>query len=138
MNQTATAIADADEVDIKIARIFRRNDGILCVQTKDNVVITVEDSKESYEVVKKMVGGKNSLLLSLTGEGATLEDKARDYWVAKRKDNPIIAEAVVAKSLAHKIIVNFVIKFFDAGRVIKMFTKESDAVGWLRSFKIPN
>jgi len=55
--------------------------------------------------------------------------------VAKRKDNPVIAEAIVAKSLAHKIMVNFLIRFLDAGREIKLFTKEEDAVKWLNTFR---
>ncbi|PCH97191.1 MAG: hypothetical protein COB85_02920, partial [Bacteroidetes bacterium] len=94
-----------------------------------------EDAKESYEVVKTLADGKRALLLSLTGVGGTIHDEARDYWVSRKENNPIIAEAIVAKSLVHRIVVNFAIKFYNAGRAIKMFNAESDAINWLNTFR---
>ncbi|HHZ65286.1 MAG TPA: hypothetical protein EYN51_07290 [Flavobacteriales bacterium] len=135
MNSTGPPTADSEEVNIRIARIYRRVDGILCVHTKEDVEVTLEDSIQSYEAVVKMAAGKKALLLEFSGKGGIIQDKARDYWVAKRKDNPVIAEAIVAKSLAHKIMVNFLIRFLDAGREIKLFTKEEDAVKWLNTFR---
>jgi len=132
MAVTTTQTIDSEGIDTRIALVYRRDDGIICAQTKDNVEITLVGSKECYEAVKSLANGEKSHLLSLTGSGATITDKARDFWVAKKKGNPVIAEAVVAKSLAHKLIVNFLVKFFNPGRPMKVFTNEPEAVKWLQ------
>ncbi len=54
MNSTGPPTADSEEVNIRIARIYRRVDGILCVHTKEVVEVTLEDSIQSYEAVVKM------------------------------------------------------------------------------------
>ena len=136
MSSQIIQTASLEEIDTRIARVFRREDDIVCVHTKDNVAINLVGSKESYNAVKSLANGGKVYLLSLSGSGATLTDKARDFWVAKKKNNPVVAEAVVAKSLAHKLMVNFAIKFLKSGRQMKMFTNEADAVKWLKQMEI--
>jgi len=122
----------SEEIDIRIAKIYRRPDGIICVQTKKDVFIDIEDSRESFEAIKALANGDKVPVLSLPGSGAAISDEVRKDWIVKRKNSPVLAEAVVAKSLAHKIVVNFIVNFYDAGRPMKMFTEEEDAVKWLK------
>ena len=119
-------------IDIRIAKIFKREDGIICVQAKDDVDITLTDSKESYAAVVALAKGEMVAVLSLTGSGNSITEEVQKDWTAKRDNNIVFAEAVVAKSLAHKLIVNFLVNFYDLGRPMKMFTDEARAVQWLR------
>lgn len=120
------------EIDVRIARIYRRDDGIVCVQAKNNVDINIEDSRESYEAVLKIANGVKIPILSLTGSGGTISTEVQKDWISKRKENIVLVEAVVAKSLAHKLIVNFIVNFYDVGRPMKLFTDKAKAVRWLK------
>ena len=124
--------AASNEIEIRIARIYRREDGIICVEAKDDIHINLQDSKESYAAVESLAGGKKVPVLSLTGSGGTITDEVRDDWISKKKGSVVLAEAVVASSLAHKLIVNFMVNFFDVGRPMKMFTDKAKAIRWLQ------
>lgn len=130
--EAITSTFASEDIDIRIARIYRRDDGIVCVQAKNNVDITIEDSRESYEAVKTIAKGVRIPILSLTGSGGTITDEVQKDWVSKRKEDIVLAEAIVAKSLPHKLIVNFIVNFYDVGRPMKMFTDQDKAVRWLK------
>lgn len=135
MEDSSAESAIIDEVDLSTAWVGIRRDGIIRVKVKDDVHIAMEQSRETFEAVKEYANGRKSLVLVLSGNGGTLAKEARDFSITKEASEPTLAEAVVAKGLAHKIIVNFLIRITDVGRPMKMFTKESDAVSWLGTFR---
>ena len=138
MNQTASLTAEStiiDEVELSTAWVGIREDGIIRVKVRNDVHVGIEQSRETFEAVKAYAKGKKSLVLVLSGNGGTLAKEARDFAITKEASEPTRAEAVVAKGLAHKIIVNFLIRITDVGRPIKMFTKELDAISWLNTFR---
>lgn len=93
----------SEEIDIRITRIFKREDGIICVEAKDNVDITLKDSFENSSVVQTLSNQKKVPVLSHRISGA-ITDEVHDDWFLKKKADLRLAEAVVAKSLAHKLI----------------------------------
>ena len=47
----------------------------------------------------------------------------------------IKAEAIVVNSLAHKIMANFITKFYKTPMPIKIFNDEESALQWLINFE---
>ena len=124
-----------DEVELPTAWVGIRGDGIVRVRVKDDVHIGYDQSYETFQEVKRIAKGEKVLVLVFTGSGGTLAKEARSFSITKEASEPTLAEAVVAKGLAQKIIVNFLINLTDVGRPMKIFTKEADAVSWLNTFK---
>ena len=122
----------SEEIDVRIARIYRRADGIICVEAKDDVDITLKDLNENRDAILSLALGERVSILFLTGSGSTATEEVQREWVSKREDVIVLAEAVVAKSLAHKLVVNFLMNFYDISRPMKMFTDEEKAIRWLK------
>jgi len=95
------------------------------------VDILLADATEQHEAVRYLAGGSKCPVLILTGNGGTIDNEGQDFYRSERVGEPALAEAIIAKSLAHKLIINFLIKFDRPGRPIRMFIKEGEAVDWL-------
>ena len=131
MNLQSDSSKKIEQFDLQAATASLREDGIICVQIKDDMHIEIKQSMEMFEVVKKFAGGKKRPVLVLTGSGGTISNEVREFSSSQEANEPTLAEAIVAKGLAHKLIVNFLLKFHKSGRPMKMFTNEPDAVKWL-------
>lgn len=131
MNSSLTEESDLKIFDLNTAKIFLRQDGIICIHIKDDVDIQLADAMEHFESLRYLAGGKKYPVLVLTGNGGTVDNQVKDFYRSKKANEPTLAEAVLAKSLAHKLIVNFLIKFNKPDRPIRMFTDEEEAVEWL-------
>lgn len=124
-----------EEIQLETAVVFLRSDGIILIRVRDYVEVDIKDSLETFEAVKRLGKGVKMPVLVFTGEGGTVSDESRRFSASKKGGEPTLAEAIVVKNLAHKLIVNFLIKFHRPGRPMKMFTKERDAIKWLKSFQ---
>jgi len=124
-----------EEIQLETAVVSLRSDGIILIRVRDFAEVDIEDSLETFEAVKKLGNGKKMPVLVYTGEGGTVSDESRRFSASKEAGEPTLAEAIVVKNLAHKLIVNFLIKFHRPGRPMKMFIKESAAIQWLNSFQ---
>ncbi|MBL4752676.1 MAG: hypothetical protein JKY52_03610 [Flavobacteriales bacterium] len=125
----------AESIALRTASIYLRDDDIVCIRLKDNADIVLKDSKEMCATVKSLSGGEKKPVLVLTGSGGTITDEVRKFSASKEAADASLAEAIVAKSLAHKLAANFLIKFIDMGRPMKLFTNEEEAVLWLNKMR---
>ncbi|PCJ84919.1 MAG: hypothetical protein COA57_08350 [Flavobacteriales bacterium] len=124
-----------EKIETTTTFVWIRNDGIICVQVKDNAEVELEDSIQTFEVVKKLAGEGKKPVLVLTGIGGTITPEVREFSSSERASEPTLAEAIVVKSLAHRIIVNFIINFNKPARPIKLFNDEKEAVKWLKEME---
>ena len=117
--------------ELRTTRLHMREDGIICIRVKDDVDIEIADAKETFEEVKRLAGGEKKPVLVFTGSGGTISNEVKRFSASKEAGEPTLAEAVIARSLAHKLVVNFLIKFANMGRPMKLFSFEDEAVAWL-------
>ena len=68
-----------------------------------------------------------------SGSGGTISTEVRNFSASAEAGGPTLAEAVIANSLAHKLVVNILIKFANIGRPMKLFINEEGAVAWLKA-----
>ena len=124
-----------ETIELETVVVTLRSDGIILVRVRDYAEVDICDSLETFEAVKKLGNGKKMPVLVFTGEGGTVTDESRRFSASKEAGEPTLAEAIVVKNLAHKLIVNFLIKFHRPGRPMRMFTREGEAVKWLKEIR---
>ncbi len=113
------------------------DNGIICLRVDDNVTIELKDSIVHDEFLLNRFDGINQhKLLVESGVYSTISKEARDYALLPNKADMVSATAVVAKSLAHRILINFAIKVTQQKTMkMKMFDNRQKAVEWLLSHK---
>ena len=111
---------------------FWDND-IICIKLKDNIQIELEDSKKQYLFLKSKYDGINKhLILVETGLDTSISKEAREFASKPESNEMTRATAVIVKSLAHRIIINFIIKFTHQQNMkMKMFDdKQKPLIGY--------
>lgn len=115
---------------------FWSND-IIFIKLKDDIQVELEDSKKQYLFLKTKYDGINKhLILVETGFDTTISKEAREF--ASRPESNLMtkATAVIVKSLAHRIIINFIIKLTHQQTMkMKMFDDKQKAINWLLTLK---
>ena len=124
-----------EKIELKTAVVLLRSDGIICIRVRDDAEVELEDSLETFEAVKMLGKGVKMPVLVLTGEGGAVSEESKRFSASKQAGEPTLAEAIVVRNFAHKLIVNFLIKFYRPGRPMRMFTNKEEAVEWLRSYQ---
>ena len=69
-------------------------------------------------------------------ENVSLSKEARDNAVKIEDQSMLGATAVVVDTLAYKLIANFYLKFNKPKRPYKVFSKEEEAIKWLKTIKL--
>lgn len=110
--------------------IQHRSDGIIYIKIDDDVEVDLEDSKEHYEIVKKIFNRVPGYVITESGTNSTVTKEVREFV----QSIPVVskAEAVVVNSLAQRLVINFMIKFHKPGKKIKVFNNVKAAVEWLK------
>jgi len=97
--------------------------------------IDVADTRENFRAVTEISGRQPYLILvdgtggsSVTKEG--MEDAARPEVQVN-----LIAQAIVVKTLANRLLGNFIIKFHRPSAPTKLFSDCETALNWLKEIK---
>jgi hypothetical protein len=111
-----------------------RSDGIVHSHTSGAIEWGVESLKKFSIVMGQMINhGKAPLLITLD-EFAIPPVDAREFWALKEACPYASADAYVTSTIGHTLIGNFYLKINKPGRPTKMFTKQDDAIEWLKTF----
>lgn len=110
------------------------NNTYLRVNVLGNEEISVEDVKSIAQSCKSAGGGR-VLPLLVKVDKYTLPSAEARRFIAQADSNPYVkAEAYVISDLPQKIVGNFFLKFDKPARPTKIFTKEDEAIEWLKQF----
>jgi len=113
------------------AKISMCNDGIVRVMFKKNTEIGPAEFKELFEKYNALVEGKSYPYLYTVEDGSvTITNEGRAYSKANEYSFPKICNAYVLKSLAHKLVANFYIKFNKPSYPSKVFSNMDEAEAW--------
>lgn len=114
------------------AHISLCDDGIVRVILKGNSEIDSNDVKQNYETFSELVEGQHYPFLYTT-ENNSVVYTGDGLKYAKEHSNtafPKLCNAVVVKSLAHKLIANFYCNFLNRVIPHKTFTDYDEAEAW--------
>ena len=96
-----------------------------------DVVINVEHAEIDYEASKKITEGKKFLSLVLASKHTSITREAQKSSMKKEKYEKVIAQAIVIRSLAQRILGNFMILFIRYPCPAQLFNSKEQAVKWL-------
>jgi hypothetical protein len=136
MMMMMTGVETLETIELPKATLYWRSDKILKIVIKPKVNISLADSIQIFESMKKFsTGKKDMLVMTIAGEEATNDHEVREFSSSDECSRYTKGEAVVVHSLAHKLLINFALKFYKPNRPMRMFTNEEEAVDWLHSIK---
>ena len=113
------------------------DNGILHIEVAGNTVVDVKHLKAQLEFLKSRFDGetKYSILVE-SGYDSTLTKEAREYSSLPECNAMTLATGVVVKSLAERLIINFIINITNRqARKIRLFDSKESAIKWLLSLK---
>lgn len=121
----------------RIAQIEFWDNGIIFIKLEDNMQVEYEDSKKQHSFLEKKYDGINKhIILVETGIDTSISKEAREFSTRPEINEMTKATAVIVKSLAHRIIINFIINFTNQQTMkMRMFDNKQKAIDWLLSFK---
>ncbi len=115
-----------------IATYWFAFDGLLTSVSK-NPTRTIANTTESFELIRRITGGKKQpLLVYLCRSG--VPDKATRDFVATQLPTVYTAMAMVSKSGLGNFIMNFLFKFKPPAIPMQSFSSDVEAKEWLKSY----
>ena len=112
------------------------DNGIIYIKLNDQMTVELEDTIRQNESLKERYDGKNKFrILIEAGRYTDISKDSREFSSKPENNTMTLATAVVIKSLAHRIIINFMINFSRHQKMkLKMFENKEKALEWLLSF----
>jgi hypothetical protein len=121
-------------IEIEEATIHLREDGIVHVNYKQNVEIDVDLLKRLSELFVEICGNTKRPFLFTAMDSVSITAEARRDSIKMESVFPAIVIALVASSLAHKLIANFYVKVNHPLKTYKIFDDTYEAIEWLKTF----
>ena len=122
-----------DKIELKSSTVVLRDDGLIQYSVKP-ITLKIEDAKEIVDAIGKLGKQKLYPVLMSTVHDTSVNSEARFYAATKEANIYTIALGVVVQNLAQTIIGNTYIKINKPIKPTKLFTKEEDAIIWLKTF----
>jgi hypothetical protein len=118
-----------------ISTIEHWENGIVCIKTLDYSQTEVADVKFQLNYIKAVHDGKNGIrILSEPGLYSSISKEARELSSRPEANQYTKASAVVVKSLAQRLLVNFIVTLLHKQRMkMKVFDSREKAIDWLLS-----
>jgi hypothetical protein len=123
-----------NKIELTHSTIVLREDGILELHTSNDHVYSIEDTKENVAAFGQLTNHQKVPVLILGGSFSSLTPETRKFMATEESLLYSKAEAFLLKSLAQKILINFYIKFDKPLVPTRVFTKEDEAIKWLKGF----
>lgn len=122
------------EIEIEEAIVTEREDGIIHVHFKEGTEITVELQGRMLDIYNEICGNIKKPFLYTASEYVSIGKEARDNSIVMEALYPGSASAVVAPSIAYKLVANFYLLVNKPKSPYKVFNDEYAAVEWLKRF----
>lgn len=124
------------QIRLDEAIIIIRDDGIISIEYKENTEINVELQDKLYVIFRKICSDGERPFLFKAMDHCQVTPEAKINAIKKEDIFPGSATAVVAQSLAYKLIANFYVKVKRPKKPFRVFNDEDAAVEWLLGFRI--
>ncbi len=119
--------------ETKKVKISVLETGIIKVEIKDNAVLTKADLAKHHEIFDEVLPNKKKYFLVILGLNSTVKKDAVLEFALSEKAVYKAGEAIVTKSLAHRIFNHIYMKSIRPNYPVKFFSKEAPALAWLQA-----
>ncbi|MDP2387578.1 MAG: hypothetical protein Q8M29_14470 [Bacteroidota bacterium] len=104
---------------------------VLTTVLHEDVEVEIADVIENYNIVMDIIKGNRFVSLVITAPHNSITKEAREYSNNEENYQFCIAQAIVVKSLATRLLGNFYVKFAKTFCPQRMFNTKEDALTWL-------
>lgn len=121
-------------VELDKVVILSRKDGIIQVIFKEGIELDVDLQDRMLVVYLQLCGDTKRPFLFNALNDVVITKEARDHSAELEKTYPGIATAVIADTVAYKLMANFYLKFNKPRTPYKVFNNIISAEVWLKTF----
>lgn len=133
---TKNAVHTIKEFDFPDVNIQRKSNDIVYVTFKDDCNLDIPLQMRLLDYYREITDDKLMHFIFFAAENVSLSKEARDNAVKIEDQSTLGASAVVVDTLAYKLIANFYLKFNKPKRPYRVFSKEEEAIKWLKTIKL--
>lgn len=125
------------EKEIEEPCIYYFEDGFLVTVLSENLIVDLEVAKRILALRLEISNGKSYPVLADYSRLKQVSKEARDYMGTEQGSQYITAAAMIVKSRAASVIMNFFFKVNHSKNKVptKLFHSREKAVAWLEQYK---
>lgn len=122
---------------VEMFTIHFLDNGLVYIQVAGNTVVDLKHIRAQHEFLRSRYDQKHKFsILVESGYDSTLTKEAREYASLPETNAMTLATAVVVKSLAERLIINFIINVTSRQAMkLRLFDDRDKAVKWLLSLR---
>lgn len=124
----------SDVIETGTARLWLGEDGILRGVISAGVEEKLEDAQANVAAAMKLAGDKMVPVLIDLRQMKSITHDARKYYAGEEPARYSLALALIVESPLSKVIGNFFIGLNKTSFPTRLFTREQEAVDWLKGF----
>ena len=117
--------------EIRTAKIWLGEDGILYIKILPKSEITLEDIKEQFKIASKLVNNKRIPFL-IDSRGVKSMERASRKFIQEESKEIVSKLAILIGSYISRLIGNLFIGINKSSYPTKIFTLEDKAIQWLK------
>lgn len=123
------------QIKLPEATLSLWEDGIVHVFYHDNTILDIPLQLRMADPFNTIADGKKSYFIFEAGENVIVTKEARDNALKLEGSTPILSSAVIANTLAYRIIANFFIKVQMPKGKYKVVANKDEAIKWIKSLQ---
>lgn len=132
------ALPQSDVIQIRIARVFMDQQGIIRCVFDASDSHTLRDAQELIAAHDSLSGGlKRPVLGDIRGTRTGASKAAREYYVSEVAATYKSALAMLTKSALQRVLGNLFLSMNSPPYPSRLFTDEDEAIAWLQGFLPP-
>ena len=116
------------EIILDYAKVQLYESNIVRIEIFGNIIIGRKEAKAVNDSIGVLSEGKEILVLIVADEVTQFDKSANEFSASEEGLRFTIADALVVKSLAQKILANFYLKFNKPAKPSKIFTSNQPII----------
>ncbi len=121
------------ELKVKGAHVKFRDDSIIHIHYDDEL-LSLETVKNVFYETRKVSPWEIAPVYLTGGTFTNQEAEARKFSASEEVMKYCSAIAFLSRTIGEKLMANFFIKIMNPGKPTKFFTKEEEAIAWLKNY----
>ncbi|MGZ3901108.1 MAG: DUF7793 family protein [Bacteroidia bacterium] len=121
------------ETKLPYAVVGLYSPALIRIEITADILITKKEAKELNDIMAQLSRGKALPYMLLANENTQFHSSARMYSASVEGSKHKSAEALIIRTLTHKLLADLYLKINKPRKPCKTFTNEEDGIDWLLS-----
>jgi len=121
------------QIELEFATLQLFDPPLVRLEMFGNVLISEKEARVMNDHIGVLSEGKEIPVLMVADEVTQFDSSARDFSASEEGLRYTLADAMVVKNIAQRLLASFYLSFNKPKKPSKMFGREEDAIKWLYS-----